>query len=411
MNKVSIIGAGLAGCEAALQLASHGFDVSLYDSKPQKLLETYKLPTYAELVCNNSMGSNNCHTPLGLLLQELKSLGSIMISIAEECLVNDPTFFAVDKIAFSNAVTSEMNHSNIKIINMHISEIPKDDYVIISTGPLTDKILISNLAQKYNIEDYHFSDASSPVVDICTVDITNKNVKRISEDLFAISIPISSFRLFYDELIKQAKKITFHDVDKAIFFEKCQSIEQIALLGQDELYLKRFNFDYFNTPTLLLRRETALKNGFLLVGCTTALRQSSQLSVFSKLPGLERCRFIKYGRMHRNTFFNAPKLLNEYFQLRTFANTFIIGQLSGVDGYTSAIASGFISAMRIIYGDLLPKLPQCTMIGGLTQYISNSNNIDFQPMCASFSLMDCQNNFWDDSACAIQAYSNYIKSL
>lgn len=405
MKNVSIVGAGLAGCEAALQLATHGFKVKLYDSKPEKKLETYQLSSYAELVCNNSIGNLNTHTPLGLLLQELQSLGSRLIMIAEKCRIDDPFFFAIDKIAFSQAVTRELQSCEVMLINEHLSAIPKDDYVVIATGPLTDKYLIENLSNEYSVKEYHFFDASSPVVDIRTVNLDNNNIKKITNDLYAISIPMHNFRIFSDELVKQSVEINLHSVDNAPNFEKCQSIERIAMAGMDELYSKRFKQNYFDTPCLLLRRENAVREGFLLVGCMTTLRHSAQLAVFSLIPGLEKCKIIKYGRMHRNTFLNAPQILNEFFQIKG-TNTYIIGQLSGVDGYAPAIASGWVSAMRIIRGDSMPQLPQSTMIGGLSHYVSNTYVTDFQPMCASFELLEYTDNLLLSSKLGIESVIN-----
>lgn len=386
MHSVTIVGAGMAGCEAALQLAAHGYNVTLYDSKPQELLATYKLSTYAELVCNNSLGSNDEKTPLGLLLKELRMFRSKMIDIAEKCCINDPYFFSVDKKFFSQAVTDELYKHKITIINKHISSIPKDDNIIIATGPLTNELLLSALSEKYGIEEYHFSDASSPIVDIRTVNINNNNIEKITDDLYAVSMSLKDFQGFYHELRNQTKQTSQHSIGKNIDFVKCQSIEELAKIGIDELRLKRFSYDFFESPCLLLRRENALENGFILVGCITKLRYSEQKIVFSRIPGFENCRFIKFGRMHRNTFFNSPKYLNEFFQLKN-TSTYIIGQLSGVDGYAPAIASGLVASLRIIYGKSLLPFPVNTMIGGLARYISNSSVTDFQPMCASFSLL------------------------
>lgn len=388
MNSVIIIGAGLAGCEAALQLASNGCKVTIYDSKPQKILAAYKLSTYSELVCNNSLGCTDEKTPLGLLLKELRMYGSKIISIAEECRVDDPLFLAVDKSKFSRAVTHALLSSNkIQIINEHICSIPDGDIIIIATGPLTEETLLTDLHQKYGIKEYHFSDASSPIVDIDTVNINDSNIKKITEDTYIVLISDKDFQSFYEELLKQNKLSSLHNIDQNIDFEKCQSIEQIAKEGIEELYLKRFSYNYCNSPCLLLRRESALSNGFILVGCMTTLRHSAQRIVFSKIRGFENCKLIKYGRMHRNTFLDSPKVLNEFFQIKG-TNTFIVGQLSGVDGYAPSIASGLVAAKRIILGSTLQSFPKNTMIGGLSHYISNASVTDFQPMCASFSLME-----------------------
>lgn len=404
MNNVTIIGAGLAGCEAALQLASYGYSVCLYDLKPIELIEPYTFTTYGELVCNNSIGSIDEGTPIGLLLRELKLFGSKLLEIAERCRVDDPTFFAVDKRLFSQLITKELYKNKIKVINKRIDSLPHDDNVIVATGPLTDGLLISDLSSRFGIETFHFSDSSSPVVDIRTVDLNN-NVQKITDDLYAVSISIQDFQSFYEELLKKSNQNIIHSIDKNICYEKCQSIEQLAQIGKEELYLQRFKQDYSDKPCLLLRRENGLENGFILVGCMTTLRHSAQLSVFSRISCLKKCKFLKYGRMHRNTFLDAPRFMNEFFQIKG-TNIFIVGQLSGVDGYAPAMASGMVAAMRIIYGDTMPPVPTSTMIGGLAHYISNEEVVDFQPMCASFALMDKINK---DISETILNYQSQIK--
>lgn len=387
MNNVTIIGAGLSGCEAALQLADLQYNVRLYDLKPKELIEPYKFTSFAELVCNNSIGNVSEKSPMGILLKELKLFGSKMLEIAEKCRIDDPVFFAVDKKLFSQLVTEELCKKEVRIISKHIISLPCDDNVIIATGPLTDEFLISDLANRFGIEIFHFSDASSPVVDIRTVDLNDDSIQKITNDLYAISISTQDFQLFYEELVQRANQNIVNSIDKSINYEKCQSIEQLAQIGIDELYLQRFRHKYTVQPCLLLRRENGLENGFILVGCMTTLSHFAQLSVFSKIPCLKKCKLLKYGRMHRNTFLDAPKYMNEFFQIRG-TNTFVVGQLSGVDGYAPAVASGMVAAMRIIYGETLPPIPTNTMIGGLAHYVSNRKVIDFQPMCASFALID-----------------------
>lgn len=387
MNNVTIIGAGLSGCEAALQLADLQYNVRLYDLKPKELIEPYKFTSYAELVCNNSIGNVNEKSPVGILLKELKLFGSKIIEIADKCRINDPTFFAVDKKLFSQLVTEELCKKKINVISKRINSLPCDDNVIIATGPLTDELLISDLVSRFGIEIFHFSDSSSPVVDIRTVDLDDDSIRKVTNDLYAISISTRDFQLFYEELVQRASQNVVNSIDKSINYEKCQSIEQLAQIGIDELYLQRFKYEYTVQPCLLLRRENGLENGFILVGCMTTLSHFAQLSVFSKIPCLRKCKLLKYGRMHRNTFLDAPKYMNEFFQIRG-TNTFVVGQLSGVDGYAPAVASGMVAAMRIAYGDTLSPIPTNTMIGGLARYVSNRKVIDFQPMCASFALID-----------------------
>ena len=255
MNNVTIVGAGLSGCEAALQLADLEYNVCLYDLKPKELIEPYRLTSCAELVCNNSIGNVSEKTPLGTLLKELKLFDSKILAIAEKCRINDPAFFAVDKKLFSQLVTEELCKKEVKIISKHIDSLPCDDNVIIATGPLTDEFLIADLANRFGIEIFHFSDSSSPVVDIRTVDLNDDSVRKVTNDLYAISISTQDFQLFYKELVQWANQNVVNNIDKSINYEKCQSIEQLAQIGIDELYLQRFRHEYTVQPCLLFRRE------------------------------------------------------------------------------------------------------------------------------------------------------------
>lgn len=405
-KSVSIIGAGLAGCEAALQLSSMNYKVKLYDSKPNRLLSIYNLPTYAELICNNSMGTFGEEYPLGVLIKELEYLGSKLLKIAENNRVNDKKFLAVDKIAFSEDVTNCLRKNDIQIINKHVQSIPEDDYLIIATGPLTDDAIVSFLQKKHNLEKIHFSDASCAIVDIDSLNLKNNSIKKLSDDLYLVLFSDKSFKTFYHELFIQSTSNIICGIDKKIDFEKCQSIEGLAQKGLNVLYETRFKYDYFDKPCLMLRRECALNNGFIMVGCMTTLNHSAQRKIFSNIPGFENCKIIKYGRMHRNTYFYSPKILNHFFQINN-TNTFIIGQLSGIDGYLPAIASGLVASIKIIYGDNAPNFPNDTMIGGLANYISNTKITDFQPMCASFSLL--KNSCFNIDS--IQRYIEYLKSV
>lgn len=399
---VTIIGAGLAGCEAALWLSGNGFDVTVYDAKPQKLA-TYQFDTFAELVCNSSLGGISKTTPLGLLLYELNLCGSKLIKIAHKCQVSDPIFLAVDKEAFSKKVTDALLGNGVKIESELVEKLPDAENLIIATGPLTNERLIAEITRKFGIEVYHFSDASSAIVDITSINLTDKHIKRISDDLFVVEIPKTIFNDFYNALL--ASKCNLHDVDKDIDFEKCQSIENLAKQGIEQLKQIRFQYEQYNSPCLLLRREIALRDGFIMVGCMTTLSHQQQKKIFSILPGFKECKFIKYGRMHRNTFFNSPQILNRFYQVHG-TQTYIVGQISGIDGYAPAIASGMVAAQKIICGNNFTSYPTDTMIGGLANYVSNPDVVDFQPMCASFSLMK--------KACREETYSmllNYLNSL
>lgn len=399
---VAIIGAGLAGCEVALWLSENGFKVTILDAKPNKLA-VYKLNTFAELVCNNSLGGISNTTPLGLLLYELELCGSKLITIAHECQVLDPTFIAVDKEAFSKKVTEALIQNGVKIESELIEKLPEAENLIIATGPLTSELLIEDISHKYGIKAYHFSDASSTIVDITSIDLSNKQIKKISNDLYVVEIPKTIFSDFHNALCESKNEL--NSVDNDMEYDKCQTIETLAKQGIETLIQTRFHYETYSSPCLLLRRENAMRNGFIMVGCMTTLRHQQQKRIFSMLPGFSNCHIIKYGRMHRNTFFNSPTILNNFYQINK-TNTFLVGQISGIDGYAPAISSGMVAALRIICGDTLKPFSKETMIGGLAHYVSNPYVVDFQPMCASFSLLDESHN-----TTTLSNLRNYIESL
>ena len=386
-KEVTIIGAGLAGSEAALLLAKYGFKVDLYDQKLIGTTSAYEMKSYAELVCNNSLGPIAPSTPLGLLRCELEYLNSELVQIANKCRVSDERYFAVDKTEFSLSVTEALVDSGVKINEKIVDSIPTNRPLIIATGPLSNHKLMADIAERFQINNYHFADACSPIVDISSIDTRNKCYKKISEDLYAVAIPNESFNKFKAEIAKAQIYISHIEESHIITYEKCQSIESLAKRG-DECISMRFCHPYCegNQPCLLLRRESALKKAFILVGCMTMMRHSEQKRVFSMLPGFENCKFIKYGRMHSNTFFDSPKFLNNFYKVKT-DDVYVIGQISGVDGYLPAISSGFVAAYHLIKNNASQVFPTNSMIGALANYVSNPKVVDFQPMCASFELM------------------------
>lgn len=409
MKKVTVIGAGLAGCEAALQLVSKGIFVDLYEAKPNILLPVYSFGTCAELVCNNSLGSITTDKPLGLLLSELKLLGSKLIEIAEDCRLLDPKCFSVDKLAFSQKVTKALIESGVNIINKQLFELPSEGTVVLASGPLTSEELIFQLSERYNINGYYFSDASSAIVDIKSIDLSNEYIKKMTDDLYAVFIPQEVFNNFCDGLAT-ANPYAPHYADLNAKFEKCQSLEKLARIGSEVLHKARFCYEQDDRACLLLRRENGLHDAFIMTGCTTCLTHSDQKRLFSLLPGFENCRIIKYGRMHRNTYFDAPRILDCFYRVKE-SNLYLIGQISGTDGYAPAIASGLVSAWSIIYGKSLPPFPKSSIIGALANYVSNPNIVDYQPMCAEFSLIDCSSskNFKENSHKAIMEYKQKMK--
>jgi len=409
MNCVKILGAGLAGSEAALQLLHAGIPVEIYDIKPKKLLPVYQKDTYCELVCNNSLGSLSLSTPLGLLLSELEFLNSRVIGIAKKSMLKDTNTLSVDKTLFSNNVTSELKARGAKFHCECVQQIPDGhEPLIIATGPLTSKKLVTNIANQYNLKNYTFSDASSPVIDGSSIQYNDRQLQKLSDDLFVLNIPNDVFNTFFNSLLS-LKSNNHHSIDHSSKLFQCQTLEYIAKQGKTSLISSRFTYNGNDKPVLLLRRETALRDAFILVGCTTALRHKEQLALFSMLPTLQNVKFIKYGRQHRNTFFRTPGILNPFFQVKTQKREiYIVGQLSGLDGYAPAIASGYIAARKIINKEKMKELPHETMIGALAKYVSDVNVVDYQPMCASFSLLqkNKQDIIKEDSLQSLSAYLN-----
>jgi len=408
MNSVKIIGAGLAGCEAAFQLLNAGISVEIFDAKPKKMLPAYHLDTYCELVCNNSLGNINKLSPLGLLLSELEYLGSHVIGIAQKNMLKDTNALSVDKTSFSLNVTSELKKKGAKFYCENVDKIPDDDTpLIIATGPLTSEELMTDIAKQCNLHNYTFSDASSPVIDGLSIQYDDSHLKKLSNDLFALNISNDEFDIFFNTLVNSENNNN-HLVDVSNDFIQCQSLESLAKQGKTFVISNRFTYDGMTVPTLLLRRETALSDAFILVGCTTALGHKEQISLFSKLPALRKVKFIRYGRQHRNSYFRTPGVLNSFFQVKNKnRDIFIIGQLSGLDGYAPAIASGYIVARKIISKDKMRELPFETMIGALSRYVANIDVVDYQPMCASFSLLP-RNNLNITKDYSLQLLSAYL---
>lgn len=401
MKKFTVIGAGLAGCEAAWQIAEAGYEVTLLEMKPEKFSPAHKNKNFAELVCSNSLKASRIDSAAGLLKEEMARLGSLTVPVARNCAVPAGGALAVDRNEFSQTITDMINsHPNITVENKLVEEISLDDdeILIIATGPLTEGKLgeaIQNLCGDY----LSFYDAAAPIVMADSVDMQKafgaSRYDRGGDDDY-INCPFNKaeYEAFIDELVN-AEGAVVHDFD---VYEGCMPIEKLAKRGLDAprfgpmkpVGLVDPNTGHRPWACVQLRRENSKGTMFNLVGFQTNLKFGEQKRVFSMIPGLENAEFVRYGVMHRNSFLNSPKLLNADFSLRSNPNIFFAGQITGVEGYMESAASGImagINAVRRAEGEEPLVLSEYNMIGALSQYISDESVTNFQPMGANFGVL------------------------
>jgi len=418
---ITVIGGGLAGCEAAYQIAKRGIKVKLYEMKPVKFTEAHSNKNLAEIVCSNSFKSNLHTNACGLLKEELRHLDSLLIKIADETQVPAGQALAVDREIFAQRVTEEIEkNSLIEIIHEEVTEIEqiaKEGILIIATGPLTSQGMAEEISKITGQDKLYFYDAAAPIVtkesinfDIAFYGNRYEQEKQKEEsieqwqerlkkqDASYINLPMNQeeYEKFCKELIN-AEVVTLHEFEKREIFEGCMPIEVMAKRGLDTLRfgpLKPVGFDDPRTgkrPYAVVQLRQDDKEGIIynIVGFQTNLKFGEQKRVFSLIPGLENGEFIKYGVMHRNTYINSTKLLDNTYNLKVYSNIYFAGQITGVEGYVESISSGMLAAMnacaqykeenKIIF-------PETTMIGALAKYISTEND-KFQPMNANFGIV------------------------
>lgn len=398
---VNVIGAGLAGCEAAYQLAKRGIKVKLYEMKPKKFSPAHSDENLAEIVCSNSFKSNLKTNACGLLKEELRMLGSLLIRVADEVKVPAGQALAVDRELFSKKVTEEIEkNENIEIIREEVTKINEDEYTIIATGPLTSDVLYKEIQKLIKEDSLHFYDAAAPIIE---KDSINMNIAFYGDrygkgDSSYINLPMneSEYKDFYNNLIN-AEVVTLHDFEKREIFEGCMPVEVMAKRGEDTLRYGPLKPVGFTDPRtgkrpyaiVQLRQDNAIGTLYNMVGFQTNLKYGEQKRVFSKIPGLENAEFVKYGVMHRNTFINSTKLLDETYCMKNKENIYFAGQITGVEGYVESIASGLVSAINLankIQGKEKFIFDKENMIGALSKYISTEND-KFQPMNANFGIL------------------------
>ena len=401
MKKFTVIGAGLAGCEAAWQIAEAGYEVTLLEMKPEKFSPAHKNKNFAELVCSNSLKASRIDSAAGLLKEEMARLGSLTVPVARNCAVPAGGALAVDRNEFSQTVTDMINsHPNITVENKLVEEISPDDdeILIVATGPLTEGKLGEEI-QKLCGDYLSFYDAAAPIVTADSVDMQKafgaSRYDRGGDDDY-INCPFNKaeYEAFIEELINaEGAVVHYFDV-----YEGCMPIEKLAKRGLDAprfgpmkpVGLVDPNTGHRPWACVQLRRENSKGTMFNLVGFQTNLKFGEQKRVFSMIPGLENAEFVRYGVMHRNSFLNSPKLLNADFSLRSNPNIFFAGQITGVEGYMESAASGImagINAVRRAEGEEPLVLSEYNMIGALSQYISDESVTNFQPMGANFGIL------------------------
>lgn len=403
-NEVNVIGAGLAGCEAAYQIASRGIKVNLYEMKPLKYTPAHKNENFAELVCSNSLKAKRIESAAGLLKEEMRKLNSLIMQCADSCTVEAGGALAVDRKIFSETVTQKIkNNSLIEIKNEEVRKIPDKGINIIATGPLTSDCLASDI-NLFCGGSLSFFDAAAPIVTFESIDMNNAffaSRYNKGNDNAYINCPLDKeeYERFYGELIN-AERVTLKDFDvlSPKVYEGCMPVEVMARRGKDTLRFGPLKpVGLVNPKTkrrpwavVQLRKENKLGTLYNMVGFQTNLKFYEQKRVFSMIPALKNAEFMRYGVMHRNTFIDSPRLLNKDFSFKSNRNLFFAGQITGVEGYIESASSGMIAGINAanrLKGKYEFILPSITMMGALASYISDDTVSNFQPIGANFGIL------------------------
>ncbi len=423
MNKVTVIGAGLAGCEAAYQLSRRGIPVRLIDSKPEKLSPAHHSDKLCEIVCSNSFKANRVNSAAGLLKEEMRTLGSLLLQCADKCAVPAGGALAVDRELFSSMVTDAiLADPLIEVVHEEIERIPDEGVVIVATGPLTHEALARDIAAKYG-ESLRFFDAAAPIVSAESVDMEHaffesRYGKGGGEDYLNCPMNKEEYEAFHEALVN-AERAPVHEFDvmNPKVYEGCMPIEVMAQRGRDTVRFGPMKPVGLRDPrtghrpwaVLQLRKENADGTMYNLVGFQTNLKFGEQKRVFSMIPALHNAEFMRYGVMHRNTFIDSPRILDSDYSDKENKSRFFAGQLTGVEGYMESASSGLIcgiNAARLVQGLDTVTLPATTMIGALSRYISDPYVSDFQPMGANFGILPELQNRPRDKAERGQAYAD-----
>lgn len=406
MAHINVYGAGLAGCEAAYQASRRGVKVTLYEMKPSKMTPAHSYKSgFAELVCSNSLRNNAVDSAIGLLKEEMRRLGSLIMESAEASKVSAGGALAVDRVKFSDYITDKIkNDPNIEIVECECDSVPEGEITVIATGPLTSEKMFRCISSITGEDNLSFFDAAAPIVSFDSIDMSKAFfASRYGKgDADYINCPMNKveYAAFYSALVS-AECAELHGFEKnegLKVFEGCMPVEVMAKRGEDTLRfgpMKPVGIANPNTgetyyAVVQLRRENEEGTMFNIVGFQTHLKFPEQRRVFSMIPGLENAEFLRYGVMHRNTFLNSPKLLNRDYSLRNDRNIFFAGQMTGVEGYIESAGSGFLAgyfAAERALGSNVEPFPDKTMIGAMAKYVECGGASDFQPMNANFGIL------------------------
>lgn len=419
---INVLGAGLAGCEAAMQIACQGIKVRLYEMKPLKKTPAHKSNNFAELVCSNSLKASRIDSAAGLLKEEMRRLNSVCLMAADKASVAAGGALAVDRDEFSEIVTKAVkNHPLITVIEQVVEKIPENEITVIATGPLTDGKLAEQISKYCENDNLSFYDAAAPIVTKESIDFSKafyaSRYDKGGDDYINCPMNREEYETFHNELIN-AEIALLKDFDKPIkVYEGCMPIEVLAKRGSDSIRFGPLKPVGLKDPRTMhrpwaavqLRRENNDGTLFNIVGFQTNLKFGEQKRVFSMIPGLENAEFVRYGVMHRNSFINSPKLLNPDVSLKKNSNIFFAGQLSGVEGYMESAASGIVAGRNAVSRfreEETLVLPKFTMIGALLNYITDLSVENFQPMGANFGILPPLENHIRDKKERYMALAN-----
>lgn len=405
MKRAVVVGAGLAGCEAAWQLAERGISVRLIEMKPQKKSPAHHSDDFAELVCSNSLRSNALTNAVGLLKEEMRTIGSLIMRAADGNQVPAGSALAVDRERFAQAVTESIrNHPLIEVVSEECDHIPEEPCVI-ATGPLSSDAMTAAISRLSGEEYCYFYDAAAPIVTFESIDMTKAYRKSRYDKGEAdyINCPMNreQFDAFYDALIT-AETAELHSFEKEVYFEGCMPFEEMARRGRNTLLfgpMKPVGLEkdgWRPYAVVQLRQDNAEATLYNIVGFQTHLKWGEQKRILQMIPGLENCEIVRYGVMHRNTFINSPKCLRETYQWKDRDDLFFAGQMTGVEGYIESAASGMLAGINLAHV-LNGEEPVCpgakTMIGAMSHYIASADAKHFQPMNANFGIMHLEGKF------------------